>query len=257
MATPKNLSVIKAQKILDSFRRFNQPVSLKMIASAAGLSLAATHRLVATLEHVGVLRTDTNGRYLLSAKIAELGDQARRMAAPQALLNTLVETVSKTVGETAHVAILNKDMAKYVAKSETARGLRTVTQVGKELEAYCTGVGKVLLAFSSVSVRKRYLMGGDFVQLTDKTISDNNALKAELSKIRAAGYAVDNEEFEEGLKCVAVPILNKKGKMVASLSISGPSSRIDRMDLPRLVSQLQQYARQIGGRVPDSDWSYM
>jgi len=257
MATPKNLSVIKAQKILDTFRRFNQPVSLKIIAGASGLSLAATHRLVATLEYVGVLRTDTNGRYLLSAKIAELGDQARRMAAPQALLNSLIEEVSKSVGETAHVAILNGDMIKYVAKSETARGLRTVTQVGKELEAYCTGVGKVLLAFSSVRVRKRYLMGGEFVRLTDKTISNSDTLKAELSKIRAIGYAIDNEEFEEGLRCVAVPIMNKKGKVIASLSVSGPVSRIDRMDLSRLVSQLQQYARQIGGRVPDSDWSYM
>jgi DNA-binding IclR family transcriptional regulator len=242
---------------LEAFKRHNRSLSLKEIAGSCGFSLAATHRLVATLELLGVLRTDTTGRYLLGSVLAELGDQARRMAAPQAALNELVKKVADHVNETAHVAILNSWMVRYVAKAETARGLRTVTQVGKELEAYCTGVGKVLLAYTGVRARNHYLSLGEFIRLTDNTICNRDLLKAEFDKIRRVGFAIDNEEFEEGLKCIAVPIQAQNGKVIAGLSISGPASRIDRQDQEHLIAQLKQFARLIATRVAESEWAYM
>jgi DNA-binding IclR family transcriptional regulator len=232
-------------------------LTLRAIANGAGTSLASAHRLVITLQSLEVVKKDLNGHYLLGPKLIEIGDHARRLAAPQSILTDLVARVAHSMNETAHIAVLHGDMARYVAKGETARGLRTVTQVGKELEAYCTGVGKVLLAFCSARTRNRYLRAGEFIKLTSNTISNRNQLRKELSKIRSAGFAVDSEEFEEGLKCIAVPIHSQTGRVVASLSISGPSSRLDRVSRSDVVRQLQQYSRLITSRIQDSDWKYV
>ena len=257
MGTPHNKSVIKSFKIIEVFQLHRQALTLSQIAAEAHTSVAAAHRLVSTMQSIGILRTDSTGRYLLGPKLAEIGEQASQIASPRKTLNEIISALSTTVNETVHVGMLRGDMVRYVAKAESSRSAPIVTRTGIELEAYCTGVGKVLLASAGDKVVDRYLRSGEFVQLTKNTLTSRMQLRREFAEVRANGFAVDAEEFENGLKCIAVPILTDCGQVIASMSISGPTGRIDRSSVPQFVDQLRKYAYLITERVNVEEWKYM
>ncbi len=255
MATPTNKSVVKSFRVLSVFQERGSALSLTQIAGLARLSIATTHRFVITLRSVGALRTDSEGRYLLGPQLIALGEQAARQAAAQDVLKRCVARCAKSVKETVHVGIRSGSMVRYVAKAESSDS-RIASRVGTELEAYCTGIGKVLLAHATPQAIDRYLRIGVLVKLTPNTITSKDALRKELARIRDRGMAVDNEEFEEGLKCVAVPIAAANGEVVvASLSVSGPVRRMDRYSLPRLVKTLNVHSRAIGQKMRAEDWA--
>jgi len=257
MSTPQNKSIIKSFKIIEVFQLNNRALTLNKIAAGARTSVSSAHRLVSTMQQIGILRTDASGRYLLGPKLAEIGDQARLVASPQRTLNEIVGELAVSINETVHVGMLRGNMVHYVAKAETPGSLRIATRTGMDLEAYCTGIGKMLLASAETKTIARYLRSGEFVKLTPNTITGKAQLRRELTKICARGYAIDDEEFEKGVKCIAVPILMEGGdKAPASLSISGPAFRIDQYDVEEFVSKLQCFASVISQRVTPDDWSY-
>ncbi|EAX48458.1 transcriptional regulator, IclR family [Thermosinus carboxydivorans Nor1] len=221
-------SVARAVKILEHLAASGNEDSLSNISRAIGLSKSTTHSLISTLEQLGYVHQDqSTGRYSLGMKLFELGQvvyssmDIRRLTIPH--LRKLVEKY----GETAHIAVLSKGEVIYIDKVDSPHSIRIASQIGGRNPAYCTGVGKVLLAWLSDTELEKVMAGRVLHKFTSNTITSYEQLKQHLLEIRQCGYALDKEEFEIGLTCVAAPIKNHRGLVIAAFSISGPTMRMN------------------------------
>jgi len=248
MTTPKNESIVKGFGLLTLIARHPSGLTLAEAAQAMEMTVPTAHRFLKTLVSVGALERDDRKRYHLGAVLQGsplLGVRSRDL---RTTFHRHAETLSHTLRETVHVARFVDDMVQYVAKAEAPRSLRISTVVGTTLEAYCTGVGKVLLAFMPATELKRYVSGGNFYPLTPKTITTRDGLIAELQKVRAAGYAIDDEEFELGLRCIAAPIF-AGDRVIAAISSSGPTSRFVPAIYGEISSEIMRTAAAIGREI--------
>jgi DNA-binding IclR family transcriptional regulator len=151
----------------------------------------------------------------------------------------------------------------YIDKIEPARSVRMITRVGASNPVHCTSVGKAILAFLPEDRANEVVRRTRFERFTHRTIANEEALRVEMEKTRRRGYAVDDEEFEEGLRCIAVPLLDAQRLPVAAVSISGPSFRVTAQKLPTIANQLLQCVRGISadmgytstGRANRTAWS--
>jgi DNA-binding IclR family transcriptional regulator len=164
----------------------------------------------------------------------DLFDQAR----------PFLEELTKATGETSHLAVLDDGMALYVDKVESQRMLSRPSHVGRRLPAYCTGVGKAMLAFAPDEQVEAVIARG-LERMTPNTITDPARLRNALADVRRVGYAIDDEEIEEGLVCVAAPIRDRAGSVVAGASIGGPASRIHHAGEDRIAERVTATARAI------------
>lgn len=245
MATPRIQSVDRAFSLLASLARQGGGRSLPTMATECGLTVATAHRLLATLETLGAVVHVGPGEYRIGLQLVELVGNTSRDEVLAAAVDPMLRVIIRTMGHTAHVGVLDPDhMVTYIAKAARPAH-RLPTRIGSQLEAYCSGLGKVLLAAMPEQAREKYLSDGAFVALTANTIVDAGQLRSELDVVRARGYAVDDCEIFHGLRCVAVPIFDRNGHVVAALSTSSPAVELKRADIPGLARQLQVMANGI------------
>jgi IclR family acetate operon transcriptional repressor len=220
MSTPRNQSVQKAFTLLQSFRGPDEWVTNAELSRRAHLSEAAAHRLMRTLEEIGVVIRNSRGCYrpgMLLASLSKnvaIGDLVRVTSHQD--LNDLASRMKAVV----HVGILENGMVTYTAKAGDPACIPVLTQVGSQLEAYCSALGKVLLAGLPQDQLEEFLRDGRFVALTDRTITDVSDLRAEIGRVRERGYAVDDREISQSVYCIGVPILDPHGQTIAAISIA-------------------------------------
>ena len=147
--------------------------------------------------------------------------------------------------ETAHLCILEQAHVIYLDKIEPGRSVRMITRIGASNPVHCTSVGKAILAFLPEERIADVIRRTRFERFTHRTIANAEALRTELEKTKRRGYAVDDEELEEGLRCIAVPVLDAQRMPVAAVSISGPSFRVTAQKLPNIANHLLQCVRGI------------
>ena len=160
----------------------------------------------------------------------------------------LKELVRKC-NETVHLGVLEGGEVLYLAKEESSQTIRMISYVGKRAPLHCTALGKVLLAFLPEEERKKILKQEELPRLTDNTITDRNKLEKELSKIQIQGFALDREENEKDVRCIAAPIRNYRGEVIAAISISSPVFRIDKNAQNNLKVALIETSRKISKRL--------
>jgi DNA-binding IclR family transcriptional regulator len=209
---------------------------LSTLAVRAGLPISTAQRMVAAFVRRGLLSRIGRGRYaggVRLAGLARLGDvdpRGRLIAASRPPLQTL----AKALGTTVHLGVLEGDMVTYLVKAHGG-GPDLLTSEMSQLEAYCSGIGKVLLAHLPDAAQQAYLAGGPFVALTPNTLTDPLALARTFQEIAARGYAFDHAELQDNLYCIAVPVRGYDGRVVAALSassradLSGDPGRLDRL----------------------------
>lgn len=249
MATPEIKSVGKAFALLDCLAAEDDCISLPAMAKRCGLSVATAHRLLATLETLGAVVHTGPGEYTIGLRMLDL---ARRSSFETLLASAtmpILSRITRTTGSTAHVAVLDSErMVTYVARS-ASRSNRIPTSPGNKLEAYCSGLGKVLLADLPACDRDQYLADGPFPPLTARTIVQPEALDRELAAIRDRRFAVDDCEMFDNLRCVAVPILRPDGRGAAALSASQDNGELSRAQIRDLVTQLTGHAATISAKL--------
>jgi IclR family transcriptional regulator, acetate operon repressor len=192
--------------------------SMSALASAAGLPLSTAHRLLTGLQHAGFIVPVSRGRYIS-------GPTLRRMARPENDTNRILVQItapilaklSRRTCRVCHLGVLEDGMMTYLIKEGDAQD-HTLSRQGMQLEAYCTGLGKALLAHMPETKRNDYLSSGTFVPLTPNTLTTPGALSAEFDRIRRYGYALDEQEIVQGLVCIAVPI-QLEGRVIAAISL--------------------------------------
>jgi DNA-binding IclR family transcriptional regulator len=221
LATPTNLSVVKAFALLRSFNEPDEWLTSAELSRRANLPGASGYRLMQTLEKVGAVVRGTRGRYRPGLVIVPPTPGPGIGVVSKDLLQALAERI----GAIAHMGVLDDGMVTYVAK-HGATSLAIHTEVGAQQEAYCSGLGKVLLAALSDEALGAYLREGELIALTPQTITDPDAFHAEICKVRVQGYAVDDREVSSELFCVAVPVRDAAGDVVAAISVSESADRM-------------------------------
>jgi DNA-binding IclR family transcriptional regulator len=236
-------SLLHGLAILDMFERDRPVISLPEIAEKIGVHRSSASRLAATLAAAGYLQpAGEKGKYRLAGKLAALGQLAsaetglRRAALPG--LQDLVERH----GETGHLAILEGTEAVTVEVVDGWQTVRMHSWVGKRSPAHCSSMGKSLLAGLGPGHLQTIYPDPRLEARTPATITDRADLERQLGEIRARGYSVDLEELEAGLCCVAAPLFNGTGEVVASISVSGPGFRINEETIPELARDVRQTA---------------
>jgi DNA-binding IclR family transcriptional regulator len=239
-------SVAKALTIIDLLAAKQREMSLAELARDTSLPKSTLHGLLSTMRDFGYIEQSSfDGRYRLGVHLFEVGNvvannwDVRQTAVPY--IQKLVDDLEETI----HLAILDKGEVLYVDKRESNQSLRIVSQVGMRLPAHCTGVGKALLASLHHSEVKRIIADKGLKRYTRHTITDPRELEAELDKVRALGYAVDNEEIMDSLRCIAAPVKDNNGKTCAAISVSGPVSRLDGENFRRALETITQTALEI------------
>lgn len=215
--------------ILDCLANRGPELGISEITVDLGLSKSTVHRLLSALAHRDyVRRMPDTGKYRLSTKLVELGEKAR---GADGLASTaqpyLVRLVAQT-GETAHLGVLHDNEVVSLCAVESTQTLRTPATVGRRTAAHSSSLGKCLLAGLDSDELALALTPPSLTRFTPHTIVTEHILVSELAKVRRQGYAIDDEEFEHGLKCVGAPVYDQSGKVRAALGIAGPASRMRR-----------------------------
>ena len=240
-----NLSVVKAFTILDAFVGDKKEWGVRELAKKTGYNKSTTYRLLSTLESLGALQKNNEDKYLLGLKLFELGNLVSIHKSLRKLSRTPLENIAREIKETVHFGVFDKGQVLYLNKTESPQGLKVSTQIGSYQKAYCTAIGKVLLAFSSEDEITEYLKTTSLDACTENTITDAKALEEALKKIRKQQYALDMEELELGLICIAIPVFGKNNDIVASISVSGPSSRFKLENIDNYLTIIKKGAREI------------
>jgi DNA-binding IclR family transcriptional regulator len=235
----------KALMLLDAVVADNGDSALGAISARAGLPQATAYRLVGALVGRGFLIRCERGRYLPGPRLAAYA----RTVDPHAILarvaTPFLRDAARRFGSIAHLGVLEGGMVTYLVKVGDGPGAH-FTRQGMQLEAYCSGVGKVLLANLPDAERDEYLSQGPFVRLTANTIIDPDLLRAHLRQVRTAGFARDDAEISEDLQCIAVPAPGVGG---AAISMSGPAGWLAGRRALSARSALDRAARAIAVRL--------
>lgn len=224
MAEEHVQSLARGLAVIRAFDAASPELTLSEVARKTGLTRAAARRFLLTLAGLGYVRTD--GRlFSLSPRVLDLGyAYLSSLSLPEVALPHLERLVAE-VHESASVSVLDDTDIVYVARVPTARIMRVTIAIGTRFPAYCTSMGRVLLAGLSPEDLDAYLARADLERLTPHTITSPVALRAALDRVRAQGWAVVDQELEEGLRSIAVPIRDRDGRVVAALNVSSHASR--------------------------------
>lgn len=245
--SPYKVQVLdRALAALEVLATRNCECSLAEICATLKLHKSTVHRLMMVLEqHRLVDKNPDTGRYRLGLKLFEFGSKAlgavdlRRHAKPH------MDRLQRELGETVFFCMLDDGQVFYLEKIESQQSVRTACTVGSRAPAYCTAVGKAMLAELPEAEVGEVVRRWGLKPITPNTITTTAALKTELRAIRARGYAIDNEEKEPGLRCVSAAVRGESGKLLAALSVSGPAFRVTKERLPELGRAVMQAAGEL------------
>lgn len=254
VASGRLSSVTSALRVLKVFADGESELGISSIAQRLGLAKSTVHRLAVTLAGEGFLEQNPqNGRYRLGLSLFSLGALVRQRMDVSNQAHSLLGALRDKTQETVHLAILNDTAIIYLYNMESAQAIGTRSYIGTRKPAFCTSEGRVLLAFNSPELVAPVLKE-ELVPRTPKTTTSVKALKQILEEVRHNGYAVDDEESEDGMRSIAAPIRDISGKAIAAVGLAGPIQRLTKKELRRLVPELMATAlavsERMGYRVP-------
>jgi IclR family KDG regulon transcriptional repressor len=233
-------SLARGLKILDLIANADHAPSITEMANILGCDKSSVSRLVKTLVKYEYAQPDTGSRgYVLGKRIRQISwHLLNRMPVREKAKPYLYRLVEQT-GECAHTAVYSEGKALMIDDVQAEASLRVVGGIGRMIPLHCTAVGKALLAFSDLPIPAR------LETETARTMTDHDALERHLEQIRALGYALDDEEHQEGVRCLAAPVYDYMGIMIATVGISGPTVRVTDRRIPELARMVMDAAREL------------
>jgi IclR family acetate operon transcriptional repressor len=238
---PKVQSVDRTLDVLESLASRRGATGISELAQLVGLHVSTVHRLLATLVDRGYVRQDPeSSRYHLGSRIFMLASAADVHLDLRLVARPYLERLMRNSGETANLVTMSEREVVYLDQVASMHLVKMFTAPGMRAPLYCTGTGKLMLAYKPAPFIESVL-SAPMKRFTAKTIVTKAALESELNAIRKNGYAIDDEEMEEGVRCLAVPIFDRRRQCVGALSVSGPTTRLT----PERVHKLAATARTV------------
>ncbi|HVE51055.1 MAG TPA: IclR family transcriptional regulator C-terminal domain-containing protein [Casimicrobiaceae bacterium] len=245
-------SLARGLAIIRAFSGGTGRRTIGTLARATGLSRAAVRRCLYTLHRLGYVGLDERGHYTLRPAILSLGYAFLSSSSLAATARPLLDQVSERVHESCSMAVLDGDAIVYLARSAASRRIMSIDLgVGSRLPAWCTSMGRVLLAALPQAEQDDYLARVAPIAYTAHTVIKRERLKSMLAEVARSGYAVVDEELELGLRSMAVPVRDLAGQVVAALNVSAHASRVSIAELKRkCLAPLSEAASELSHALP-------
>jgi|JI10StandDraft_1071094.scaffolds.fasta_scaffold207327_2 DNA-binding IclR family transcriptional regulator len=243
-------SVAKVLDLLEHLGAARQPVGISDLARATGLHVSTAHRLLRTLVCRGfVEQRRDNRRYALGPRVHALGGAYLGGSDIVGAAYPVIDELRDRLGETIHVAVWDDGSVLEVCHAETTQPVGVSLRLGRRDPAHATAIGKVLLAWREPADIDDVLGRVPLAAVTEHTITKPAALRAELVRVRAQDYALDEEELAEGLCCLGVPVRDRRGLVVAGLSVAMPKARFRPDRIPEWAAALHGAAERLSDRL--------
>lgn len=228
----------------------NGPVALADLARATGLNQSTSFRLLESMRSRGFVRQHSGGNgYQLGSVVVDLGSAFLRSVSIWDHARDAAEQLAEEIAETASVGVLDRSQVLYIAIARGQRELGIQSQSGTRHPAYCTALGKMLMADLTWDEAERILDSEPMLRHTPTTIVDKPAMRAELENVRARGYSVDDEERNAHVVCIAAPVTDHTGRTVAAVSVSGPSFRMREHGVANVADRVTACAAEVSARM--------
>lgn len=248
-------SLTKGVKVLSAFDYSRKELSVQEISKITGIHRTTVHRSIFTLEKEGFIeRNESNGKYRLGLKLFELGNMVAANMDIRHRARTYLEKLADDCEIAVHLVIRDGWEAIYIDKVESPKSMIRYSRVGMRVPLYCTAVGKIILGGVSDEDIIKALSKTEFIKLTPNTVDNLYELLKQVQNAREFGYALDLEEIQLGLICIAVPVYNHLGNIVAAVSASGSASQLPMDSIQQLVKKVQEAGNGISsslGWTPD------
>ncbi|WP_034915332.1 DNA-binding transcriptional regulator KdgR [Erwinia sp. 9145] len=221
------------------------------------MSKSTVYRFLQTMKSLGyVAQEGDSDKYTLTLKLFELGAKALENVDLIRSADIQMRELSRHTKETIHLGALEEDSIVYIHKVDSLYNLRMYSRIGRRNPLYSTAIGKVLLAWRDRAEVEEILSEVTFKRSTSRTVGSAEELIAQLDRVRAQGYGEDNEEQEEGLRCIAVPVFDRFGVVVAGMSISFPTIRFDVGQKQNYVAMLHKAAGKLSAQMGYRDYPF-
>lgn len=217
-------SLDRGLAVIRAFGPEQPRLTLSDVARETGLSRASARRFLHTLVELGYVGTD-GAAFHLRPRLLELGYAYLSTLGLPEVARAHLRTLSDATGESSSLAVLDELDIVYVARVAVSRIMSAAIGVGTRLPAFATSMGRVLTAFASDEERERFIQRAQLSALTPRTITDRGALRAELDRVREQGWALVDQELEEGLRSIAAPVRDASGRVVAAVNVAAPARR--------------------------------
>ncbi|MPZ45769.1 MAG: helix-turn-helix domain-containing protein [Betaproteobacteria bacterium] len=238
--------VRRAIAVLEAVARAGDGVSLSTIASNASVPKPTAYRLLRELAEAGFVRREAAAQgFSTGPRLEQLALALMQNGHSRTTRHAILSRLVEELGETCNITVLDGSQVLYVDRVESNSPLRAHLQPGSRVPLYCTASGKLFLARLTRARRDRLLAQIGIVRITARTIVDRSALELELAHIRKGGYAIDDEEYVAGLLCVAVPVIDRRGRTVAAVAVQAPVTRLPRERVAHVLPALQRAAQEL------------
>ena len=238
-------SVMKVFGILQALGE-QKEIGVTELSQRLMMSKSTVYRFLQTMKMLGyVSQEGETDKYALTLKLFELGATSLEHVDLVDLCDKEMQLISQQTNEALHLGALDENAIIYIHKIDSGYNLRMQSRIGRRNPLYSTAIGKVLLAYRSEEFTRNALEGVDFVKHTDKTLENIDQLLSELKAVIEQAFAEDNEEQEPGLRCMAAPVFDRFGNVIAGLSISLPTIRFDEKRKSYYVELLQNASRKV------------
>jgi IclR family transcriptional regulator, KDG regulon repressor len=242
-------SVSTAMRLLKAFSEQDVEIGISNLAKRLGVAKSTAHRLAATLVAEGMLEQNPDtGKYRLGISLFRLGALVRHRMDVSIEARHLLRELREKSNETVHLAVLDGSEIMYVFNLESTQAIRMRSDIGVRKPAYCTAEGHAMLAFRPADVVERVVHSG-LSPRTPQTITNPAALKKALESVRLRGCAIEDEESEVGMRCIAAPIRDDTGEVIAAIGLAGPISRLTKKALSAYVPHVIETAAAISSRL--------
>jgi len=219
-------TVAKAFAILDMLASNGENgASLTEVSSHLGMSKSTAHRYLTTLEELAVVERDEKDHFRLGLKLIELTGAILSDHDLRKVSESFLNEVAAQTQETVHLAVPSLNEVVYIAKVDSSHSIRMASRIGGRMPMYCTALGKAILAHYPLDRVEEIIREGTPAQ-TLYTLTSPQTLLAELERVRAQGFATDDQENEIGVRCVGAPIFDYTTKVIGAISVSGPANRL-------------------------------
>ena len=242
-------SVATAMRLLKAFSEQEVEIGISDLAKRLGVAKSTVHRLSVTLVSEGMLEQNPeSGKYRLGLALFRLGALVRHRMDVSIEARHLLRELREKANETVHLAVLDGPEIMYVYNLESTQAIRMRSDIGVRKPAYCTAEGQAMLAFQPPEVMERVISAG-MPPRTPQTITDPAALRKALEAVRQRGCAIEDEESEIGMRCIAAPIRDDSGDVIAAIGLAGPVSRLSKKALAAFIPHVIETAAAISARL--------